>query len=707
MANQQLIDWIKVQKAQGHSDKELYDILIKKGFKHEQLNEVLTLPNPVVPVTHSAQVSSEVQSVVVQETTISLTKILVGISSIFLVGGGIFWFVFNQGEPSIPEETEVEVIEEIMEPNEQIEENEELEEEVVELNKQIEENKEVVKDHKEETSISNEIDENDFKGEEEVDTIKTENDKSVLLNSKTWDLIKQLKVVVNQEPINLENLNNFSYIEQLKYPTEKECTLLFPDKSVEECQKSMIEFGSGKDTINKLDEEKIKIYEDERQGIVFQNGNENQIKIFTILNDGDEWKILNIVFVESDIIKKDSDNDGRNDEDEDCSGDIYNHFPEKCIKSNLNEKDSDNDGWWDGTEIKAKTDPNDLNSKPLNIKDILIQIIPSTPLNITTNNTKIKRPTVKRIQAKHYQIENETVFYLKDGQKIEVKGADAKTFEEAPQLIENQLALGTDGVNFYCGEKICPKNTNNHYGSGYKFVFSPDVETDLKKIILKVLYFESYDNDFRKMVVEKLVDISIDIIKADVYEEKRMGDHVKWLNKELNIDIDTTYLFTEDLKVLFETPVEEREHCFSGMLNEEDDYFINKGTMCENDNEEERENKTQMLSILSSSSMELSVAAASREKDKYKYNNAELQNVLAGISINFNKDCYIYAYNDEKFVLIAKVGDQSGVYDRKYNKEMKQEIEDLKLDICNIQKMKEYLQPKGYTDAFKIEALEE
>lgn len=62
---------------------------------------------------------------------------------------------------------------------------------------------------------------------------------------------------------------------------------------------------------------------------------------------------------ESDVI--DTDKDGRLNNDEDCSGNMYDHFPDKCIETNINNKDSDNDGWWDGIEVEAEKDPNDIN----------------------------------------------------------------------------------------------------------------------------------------------------------------------------------------------------------------------------------------------------------------------------------------------------------------------------------------------------------
>lgn len=60
----------------------------------------------------------------------------------------------------------------------------------------------------------------------------------------------------------------------------------------------------------------------------------------------------------------DSDKDGRLNSDEDCSGNIYTHFPEKCIETDLNKQDTDGDGWWDGIEVDAETNPNSSSSHP-------------------------------------------------------------------------------------------------------------------------------------------------------------------------------------------------------------------------------------------------------------------------------------------------------------------------------------------------------
>ena len=79
-----------------------------------------------------------------------------------------------------------------------------------------------------------------------------------------------------------------------------------------------------------------------------------------IENKVKNWKIVKIISTEP--ANGDSDGDGRADENETCSGNIYNHFPEKCIQTDVNKKDSDNDGWWDGIEVEAGTNPNDPQS---------------------------------------------------------------------------------------------------------------------------------------------------------------------------------------------------------------------------------------------------------------------------------------------------------------------------------------------------------
>lgn len=59
-----------------------------------------------------------------------------------------------------------------------------------------------------------------------------------------------------------------------------------------------------------------------------------------------------------------SDKDGILNSDEDCSDNIYTHFPDKCIKTDLNKQDTDGDGWWDEIEVGAETNPNNSSSNP-------------------------------------------------------------------------------------------------------------------------------------------------------------------------------------------------------------------------------------------------------------------------------------------------------------------------------------------------------
>jgi hypothetical protein len=209
----------------------------------------------------------------------------------------------------------------------------------------------------------------DFKNIQGDDIAEIKKEKSAFVSpqdSKIWKLVQQYKIALNKSTINLEDINNFSYI-SFESPTVDGCTQLFPDLSFEKCIQSVLELSSGKDTINKLSEEKITVYENEKQGIIFQNEDGNQTKIFIIKNIKNEWKVLKIAYSVSSIIAKDQDYDGRSDEKENCSDNTFDFMNGKCVKTDLSKKDSDKDGWWDGIEVEAETDPNNINSYPYKI----------------------------------------------------------------------------------------------------------------------------------------------------------------------------------------------------------------------------------------------------------------------------------------------------------------------------------------------------
>ena len=104
-------------------------------------------------------------------------------------------------------------------------------------------------------------------------------------------------------------------------------------------------------------------WKDKKQTIINTNSNAT---IFYIRDSEGNAKILVIstsTYYTEDI-PTDTDQDGRYDEDENCTSTYYNIFEEDCIKTDASKRDTDEDGYWDGIEVEAKTDPNDTDSKP-------------------------------------------------------------------------------------------------------------------------------------------------------------------------------------------------------------------------------------------------------------------------------------------------------------------------------------------------------
>lgn len=106
-------------------------------------------------------------------------------------------------------------------------------------------------------------------------------------------------------------------------------------------------------------------WKDEKQTIITIKNTNSNGTIFYIRDKESNAKILKVGSIYSEDIPIDTDQDGRYDEDEDCTSTYYNIFEEDCIKTDINKRDTDGDGYWDGIEIEAETDPNDSDSKPI------------------------------------------------------------------------------------------------------------------------------------------------------------------------------------------------------------------------------------------------------------------------------------------------------------------------------------------------------
>lgn len=117
-------------------------------------------------------------------------------------------------------------------------------------------------------------------------------------------------------------------------------------------------------------EDVSEVWKDGKQTILStkleQTGSGYGRKQIFFLKDSEGIKLLAMktLSLSSEDDALDSDKDGRLDADEDCSGNIYDHFPDKCIQTTIGQKDSDSDGLWDGTEVEAETDPNSPSSYP-------------------------------------------------------------------------------------------------------------------------------------------------------------------------------------------------------------------------------------------------------------------------------------------------------------------------------------------------------
>lgn len=192
-------------------------------------------------------------------------------------------------------------------------------------------------------------------------------------NSQIWKIVNEYKDAINKPDANINTIQSFNF-KQFESPSEDDCKSIYPDKSYNDCSQLLYEFGSGKEDINNLNEKDLIIYENDKQGILFQRNKDHEIKVFSVKNSQGKWKLLKILHsaaLNGTVFSTDTDRDGRNDEDETCTNWIYKNYPEKCIKSDFNKIDTDNDGWWDGIEVEADTNPNLKNENKISTEQVV------------------------------------------------------------------------------------------------------------------------------------------------------------------------------------------------------------------------------------------------------------------------------------------------------------------------------------------------
>ena len=85
MVNQQLIDWIKSEEAQGYTPQQLYNSLIQQGYNPNEVNEAIKIASqPNQQVSQSSKP--------IKKSFNFLPIIIIGVIAIGLIGGGIFFF---------------------------------------------------------------------------------------------------------------------------------------------------------------------------------------------------------------------------------------------------------------------------------------------------------------------------------------------------------------------------------------------------------------------------------------------------------------------------------------------------------------------------------------------------------------------------------------------------------------------------------------
>ena len=85
MVNQQIINWIKSQEAQGYSPQQIYSNLIQQGYNPNEVDKAINIASQ-----QNKQVSQSTEPV--KKSFNFLAIIIIGILVIGLIGGGIFYF---------------------------------------------------------------------------------------------------------------------------------------------------------------------------------------------------------------------------------------------------------------------------------------------------------------------------------------------------------------------------------------------------------------------------------------------------------------------------------------------------------------------------------------------------------------------------------------------------------------------------------------
>jgi hypothetical protein len=171
-------------------------------------------------------------------------------------------------------------------------------------------------------------------------------------------VLSQINEAINNKNLDLVNYHTYHDISEMFY----ECV---GEINEEYCW----EFFSEMMNIN--EEEIVDVWSDNKQSILSTDIIEDdwgykKTQLFFITDLEGRILLLSIETIESNNLNyfSDTDQDGRLNHDEDCSGNKYIYFPEECIITNSNNKDTDGDGWWDGIEVLADSDPNNRLSTP-------------------------------------------------------------------------------------------------------------------------------------------------------------------------------------------------------------------------------------------------------------------------------------------------------------------------------------------------------
>jgi hypothetical protein len=95
VVNQQIVDWIKSQEAQGYDPQQLYSYLIQQGYNSAEVNDALNfIAQPSRPMSQQAQP--------IKPHTNILPILIISLVVIVVVGGGFYFMSQNNKETSNP-----------------------------------------------------------------------------------------------------------------------------------------------------------------------------------------------------------------------------------------------------------------------------------------------------------------------------------------------------------------------------------------------------------------------------------------------------------------------------------------------------------------------------------------------------------------------------------------------------------------------------